>query len=111
MEGRGLFGSGSVPDGYGEDLEPVIFRPWASRLIDFVGVRPGEAVLDVAAGTGVVARAAAARVGAGGRVIASDISSGMLAQVNREVGPDAAPIETLECSALHYRSSAGAGSR
>ncbi|MFZ0040458.1 MAG: methyltransferase domain-containing protein [Solirubrobacteraceae bacterium] len=99
MSEQGLFGAGSVAEGYREFLEPVIFKPWASRLLEFVDVQSGLAVLDVASGTGVVARAAAARVGAGGRVIASDISSEMLAMVNRGAETDGSAIETLECPA------------
>jgi len=95
----GLFESASVPDGYRTHLQPVIFEPWAWRLIDYVGVERGEIVLDVASGTGVVARTAAVRVGAEGRVIASDISPAMLAHVATGVAPEGAAVQTLECSA------------
>lgn len=97
--GAGLFESESVPEGYRRHLQPVIFGPWAQRLIDFVGLQEGATVLDVAAGTGVVARLAASVVGPGGRVIASDISAAMLANVEIGMDPDGAPLETLECSA------------
>lgn len=93
------FGAASVADGYRRHLQPVIFEPWAQRLIDFVGLTAGQIVLDVASGTGVVARAAAARTGPGGRVIASDISAGMLAHVATGVDPRGAKVSTLECSA------------
>jgi SAM-dependent methyltransferase len=99
MEDRKLFSSGSVADGYREHLVPVIFAPWAQRLLDFVGVQPGQAVLDVASGTGVVARAAAGRSGATGSVIASDPSAEMLAHATVDPADDAAPITTLQCSA------------
>jgi SAM-dependent methyltransferase len=65
-----------------------------------VGLRQGQVVLDVATGTGVVARAAASVVGPGGRVIASDISPRMLEQVQLGADPAGAAIETLECSAM-----------
>lgn len=104
MTGTGSpFGSASVADGCREHLEPVIFRPWASRLIDFVGVDPGEVILDVASGTGVVARAAARLTGPTGRVIASDISAGMLGHVASGVDPDGAPVQTLESPATDLR--------
>lgn len=93
-----LFG-GSVADGYREYLEPVIFRPWAELLIEFVGIGRGETVLDVAAGTGVVSRAAAAQVGDGGRVIASDVSGAMLAHVPNGYPDGQASLHVLECSA------------
>ncbi len=91
--------AGSVPDGYLEYLEPVIFRPWAEKLLAYVEIADGAAVLDVAAGTGAVSRAAASRVGRGGRVIASDISEAMLGHVAHGYPVDGPPVETLVCSA------------
>ena len=95
----GVF-QGSVPENYRRLLEPVIFAPWAAALLDFAEVEAGDRVLDVASGTGVVARLAAKRLGTGGgRVVASDISAGMLSHVNADIDLDAAPIETAECPA------------
>ena len=56
-----------------------ILGPWAPLLVDIADVGVGERVLDVACGTGVVARAAAERVGSAGRVIGVDLNSGMIA--------------------------------
>jgi SAM-dependent methyltransferase len=97
---RGPFESASIPDSYRRFLQPVIFDPWAVRLIDFVDLREGQDVLDVAAGTGAVARAAARVVGPTGRVIASDISTGMLANVPIGADTSGAQIELLESSAI-----------
>jgi SAM-dependent methyltransferase len=47
-------------------------------MLDLAGVRDGSQVLDVAAGAGGQTLAAARRVGAGGRVLATDISSNIL---------------------------------
>ena len=98
VENEALFG-GSVADNYREYLEPVIFRPWAELLVDFVGLNKGETVLDIAAGTGVVSRAAAARTGPGSRVIASDVSAAMLAQVPNGFPSREVSLQMLECSA------------
>lgn len=76
-----------------------MFRRWAELLVDFVGLSAGQTILDVAAGTGVVSRAAAARIGSSGRVIASDVSAAMLAQVPIDFPSDEVALETLECSA------------
>src|SRR4030095_15057403 len=46
---------------------PAIFADWAPHLVEAAGVAPGQAVLDVACGTGVVARTAADRMGGPGR--------------------------------------------
>ena len=53
--------------------------PWAPLLLDAARLAPGERVLDVACGTGVVARAAATRAGPGGHVVGVDINPGMIA--------------------------------
>ncbi|MGH2867026.1 MAG: class I SAM-dependent methyltransferase [Solirubrobacteraceae bacterium] len=93
------FTSSSVPEGYERHLAPVLFAPWAEVLIDIVGVQAGAEVLDVASGTGVVARLAAARAGSSGRVVASDVSAAMLAHAAGVSAPaGSAPIEYLEAS-------------
>jgi SAM-dependent methyltransferase len=94
---------GPVPEGYREYLDPVIFGPWAEKLVDFAGVAEGQTVLDVAAGTGVVARAAASRAGPGGHVIASDISAAMLGQVATGLPAGRPAVQTLECPASELR--------
>ena len=59
------FTSESVPDAYERNLVPALFEPWAAVLLDTVGISGGARVLDIASGTGVVARAAARRAGRG----------------------------------------------
>ena len=51
----------------------------AARLVDLAGIKAGDRVLDVGTGAGVVARAAAERAGAAGRVMGIDISPKMVA--------------------------------
>ena len=57
---------------------PALFEEWTSRVLDAARVGSGHRVLDVACGTGVLSRAAAERVGAGGAVTGVDPSLGML---------------------------------
>jgi ubiquinone/menaquinone biosynthesis C-methylase UbiE len=45
---------------------PGLFEQWTARVADPAGIRPGQRVLDVACGTGVLARHVARRVGASG---------------------------------------------
>jgi pimeloyl-ACP methyl ester carboxylesterase/SAM-dependent methyltransferase len=72
---------------YEELFVPALFGEWAVRVADAAAIRPGERVLDVACGTGVLAREAAARVGAGGSVAGLDPNRGMLAVAAR-LAPD-----------------------
>jgi len=92
---------GSGPELYERYLVPAVTLPWAEDLVERVGIAHGDRVLDVACGTGVVARVAAARVGDGGQVVGLDVNSGMLdvARATPTVA-DGASIEWVEGSAL-----------
>ena len=59
-------------------MVPVLFGPWAEDLVDRLGVRAGEAVLDVACGTGAVTRLLPSRVGEAGRVCGVDLNPAMI---------------------------------
>ncbi len=89
---------GSAPENYERYFVPAIGAPLATDLIHTAALRPGERVVDVACGTGIVARLAAERVGATGTVAALDINPGMLA-VARSVTPPDMSIEWYESSA------------
>jgi ubiquinone/menaquinone biosynthesis C-methylase UbiE len=79
---------GSAPDNYERYFVPTIGAPLARDLIDIAVVRPGERVLDVACGTGVVARLASQQVGAAGTVAGLDVNPGMLAVASSATPPD-----------------------
>jgi SAM-dependent methyltransferase len=68
---------------YESRFVPALFAGWAPHLVEAAGVVPGQAVLEVAWGTGVVARTAADRMGARGRVVGVDLNEGMLAVAGR----------------------------
>src|SRR5688572_6478209 len=53
--------------------------PATETMLDMAGIGPGQQVLDVAAGAGDQTLQAAERVGSGGYVLATDISSNILA--------------------------------
>lgn len=69
--------------GYEELLVPALFGQWAATVLEAAGVEPGQCVLDVACGTGVLAREALARVGPSGAVTGIDPDPGMLALAQR----------------------------
>lgn len=71
--------SGTPGEIYESHMVPAIFARWAPYLIDHVGVRMGDRVLDVACGTGAVTRLLADHVGPRGRVVGLDLNPGMLA--------------------------------
>ncbi len=55
-----------------------LHRLWKRFTIEQAAVRPGQLVLDLAGGTGDLARAFARRVGERGHVVLADINAGML---------------------------------
>jgi len=86
---------GSAAEIYERHMVPAIFGPWAEDLLALATPKPGERVLDVACGTGVVARLAAQRVGPSGIVVGLDLNPGMLA-VARTLSQQGAKIEWRE---------------
>jgi ubiquinone/menaquinone biosynthesis C-methylase UbiE len=78
---------------YEKDNVPAIFGPCADLLLEAADPQPGERVLDVACGTGAVARRAARRVEAGGGVDAIDLSPHMLAVAREVAEADGTAIE------------------
>ena len=67
-----------LAESYETYMVPALFAPWSDHLMRSANVQPGEHVLDVACGTGIVARHLAPRVGAQGRVIGLDLNPDML---------------------------------
>lgn len=88
---------GSAPENYERYFVPVIGAPLAEDLVARAALAPGERVLDVACGTGVVSRLAAKRVGSSGSVTGVDVNAGMLG-VARIAAADVA-AEWLEANA------------
>ena len=80
-----------------------ILAPWVRVLLDAAGLSARERVLDLACGTGLVARAAAERVGEGGRLVGVDLNPGMIAVAQTLPAPAGATIEWITCSALDLR--------
>lgn len=78
--------SAEQADAYEERFVPALFRQWVEPVLHAAEIGPGDRVLDVACGTGVVARAAFDRVAPHGSVTGVDLNPAMLA-VARRVAP------------------------
>lgn len=67
-------------------MVPALFGEWASKVADAAEIRPGRRVLDVACGTGILAREVASRAGSVGAVVGLDPNPGML-EVAKRITP------------------------
>ena len=65
--------SAAAAELYESQFVPALFAEWAPRLTELAGVAPGQAVLDVACGTGIVARTVADLQRGRDRVVGLDI--------------------------------------
>ena len=81
--------------GYDALFVPALFQPWTRHIIDAARIGEGARVLDIACGTGVLARDVLARTGPDGRVVGIDPAPGMIAAAN-ELEP---AIEWILCGA------------
>ena len=76
-----------IAETYEASFVPSLFAGLAEHLVAAAGITPGQRILDVACGTGIVARVAADRAGERGRVTGLDLNDAMLT-VARRVRPD-----------------------
>jgi ubiquinone/menaquinone biosynthesis C-methylase UbiE len=85
--------TGTAAENYQRYFVPAIGEPVSGLLLDAAAIQPGERVVDVACGTGVIARLAAERVGPAGSVTGIDISPDMLAVAGSTAAPAFPAIE------------------
>ena len=88
--------AGNAAEVYQRELVPAVFGPWGPRIVERAALRPGLRVLDVACGTGLVARLAAEAVGVEGRVVGLDLNPAMLAAASALPAAEGAAIEWVE---------------
>jgi len=70
--------SGSIPKFYDTLMVPLIFEAYAANLAALVAAFSPRSVLETAAGSGVVTRALAPRLGADARYVVTDLNQPML---------------------------------
>jgi len=80
---------------------PALFAGWATSLVDLASPAPGAHILDLGCGTGIVARTAAAAVGADGYVDAIDSDLAMLEAAREACTGVAASMHWHTADALH----------
>ena len=98
-ERSGFQVTGSAAELYERYPARYLLGPWAPGLVAAAALRPAERVLDLACGTGVVARIAASNVGPAGHVTGLDINAGMLAVARSLPSPPGVSITWVEGSA------------
>src|SRR5712671_310178 len=70
--------AGSIPENYDRYMVPLIFEPFAADLAQRAASLSPSAVLENAAGTGVVTRALAPKLSPGASYIVTDLNQPML---------------------------------
>ena len=83
-----------------------LHRAWKAFAIAKSGVREGQRVLDVAGGSGDLARAFAKRVGSTGQIVLTDINAAMLGVGRDRLIDTGRPVPAVQCDAekLPFRS-------
>ena len=74
-----LFAATTFTEIYERVLVGPLFRPFAEQLVARAAVNHGDSLIDVACGTGIVARLARERLGPDARIVGVDVAPAMLA--------------------------------
>jgi ubiquinone/menaquinone biosynthesis C-methylase UbiE len=74
-----LFAARTFPEVYEKALVAPLFRPFAEQLVARIAPQRGESLIDIACGTGIVARVARERLGPDARIVGVDVAPAMLA--------------------------------
>jgi SAM-dependent methyltransferase len=85
--------TGTAAENYQRDFVPAIATPVSRELLRVADLQPGERVLDVACGTGLITRLAAEQVGAQGVVTGVDIAPDMIDVAKNVPAPGGAAIQ------------------
>lgn len=83
MAASDLVFAGSIPQLYEQHMVPLIFEPYALDLASRIAPLVPAALLEIAAGTGVVTRRLAESLPASARIVATDLNPAMLQEAQR----------------------------
>jgi len=92
--------AGSIPKFYDTLMVPLIFEAYAANMAELVAASLPSAVLETAAGSGVVTRALAPKLKPDARYVVTDLNQPMLDYAATRQGPDGR-IEWRQADALH----------
>lgn len=95
----------SAAEVYDDFFLPALFAAWVPRVVAIAALQPGQRVVDVACGTGVLAMEAALATSPGGQVVGVDLNPGMLAVARRKAPQISwleAPAEALPLEAESF---------
>src|SRR5262245_63131084 len=67
---------GNAPLAYDTHIVDIFLQDYSRRLVEVAAIKPGDHVLDVACGTGVVTRLVANKIGSAGQVVGFDLNEG-----------------------------------
>ena len=97
---RGVFDSVAVNYDLMNDLMSMgLHRAWKAYTVAVANLRPGDCVLDIAGGTGDLARAFARQVGPRGTVLHTDINEAMLREGRDRLLDEGVELPTTLCDA------------
>ena len=97
---RGVFDAVASKYDVMNDLMSLgLHRAWKAYTVAVANLRPGDKVLDLAAGTGDLARAFARQVGDGGLVLHTDINEAMLREGRNRLLDEGLVLPTVICDA------------
>jgi SAM-dependent methyltransferase len=85
--------TGTAAENYQRDFVPAIATPVSRELLRVADLQPGERVVDVACGTGLITRLASEQVGAQGAVTGVDIAPDMIDVAKNVPAPGGAAIQ------------------
>jgi len=95
--------STSAAEGYERQKVPSLFGPMARATLDAVSLPDGAHIVDVACGTGIIAKVAAARLGGTGRIVGTDLNPGMIEVARRTMPASCHRIEWFACDVTDSR--------